>query len=103
MTESEFPLDEILAMQKRFTTLYRTTGLISICSNYIQVRLYALMQLCDQETWTTDISLKMMYPVRYSATIEGVKFCSVCTRKEAEEVGLVLTAAQLILLDERKS
>ena len=103
MTENKFPLGEILRMQYRFATLYSTTGLISICDDYIHVKVDTLARLSPTETWTVTISLKMTFPIQCVAMIEGIEFHSVCTRKEAEEVGLVLTAAQLILLDERKS
>ena len=99
MTENKFPLDEILAMQYRFATLYSTTGLISICDSYVQVRLGTLAQLCDPEAWTVTVNLKMSYPVRCSAVIEDIAFCSVGTREEVKEVGLVLTAEQLVALE----
>jgi len=99
MAKNEFPLDEILAMQYRFATLYRTTGLISICDSYIQVRLGTLARLCNPEAWTVTVNLKMSYPVQCSTMIEGVKFCSVGVREEVEKVGLVLTAEQLVALE----
>ena len=101
MAEKNFPLDEILAMQKRFTTLYRTTGLISICDSYIHVRVGTLAQLSNTETWAITISLKMTYPIQCVAVIEGTEFHSVCTREEVEKVGLVLTAEQLAILESK--
>jgi len=101
MAEKNFPLDEILAMQKRFTTLYRTTGLISICDSYIHVKVGTLAQLSNTETWAITISLKMTYPIQCVAVIEGTEFHSVCTREEVEKVGLVLTAEQLAILESK--
>jgi len=100
MSEIEFPLGEVLAMQKRFVELYRSVGLLSLNDNYIHVKGVILAQLCDIKTWVISVDSNSSFPVSCRALVNGVEFCAVCTKEEAKTLGLVLTADQLATLGE---
>ena len=92
---TEFPLDEVLAVQKAFARIYNATGLLSISSHYIHVQRDTLAELSSTESWVIEVDPDTMYPVRCFTTIKGIEFRAVCTADEAKELGLELSPEQL--------
>ena len=87
---TEFPLDEVLDMQKQFAILYRTTGMIGISDNYVQVTTATLAGLADPTTWDiyTHIWKQEAASLHASVEIRGIPFTAVLHEGEMTEYGL---------------
>ena len=92
---TEFPLEEVLAMQKRFVELYRTTGLLSVNDNYVHVTDHALAELSDPSTWNIKVVRNPGFdtPYHVHTWIQGTEFVAVLNEKEMAEYGLEIPDA----------
>ena len=91
----EFPLDEVLRIQREFAKLYRSTGLLNVADNYVQVNDRALAELADPAIWDIRVVLHQEKTTFYHAHIrvKGVEFLAVLDEKELAEYGLEIPGA----------
>ncbi len=91
MTETKFPLEEVLRIQSKFAKLYGVTGLIAVCSNYVQVNDRVLAELSDPATWkiksVTSITDGSIY-FHASAEIKCMRFMAVLEAAKMAKYGL---------------
>lgn len=87
---AEFPLEEIIAMQQRFSDLYRVTGMLSVTDSYVQVNDRTLAELSAPNTWDIEIVVDKRFSTPYHAhvQIQDTEFVAVLNEKELAEYGL---------------
>ena len=86
---SEFPLEQVIEMQREFAVLYHTTGLLDMADSYIQVNHECLTELSDPADWALSPGHDAE-EIEALIFISGSKFIALMDPDEAEALGLTL-------------
>lgn len=74
----DFPVHELIEMQKRWKEIYDTFEVSGMGERGIHVQLRAIPQIAPVENWTLNIDRgDTTYPYEHSITLDGVKFFAI--------------------------